>query len=335
VPITRVLLLAGAALLLALTACTGGATPTAIGASTTALARSSASQQASVSRTSAAPSSVKPAVVPAATVQAPARGTALAVLATLPIKGRAPKTGYSRAQFGQAWTDDTDAQFGHNGCGTRDDILAAQLSAVSKSGRCIVTSGTVSDPYTGAALTYSRGHSTVDIDHVVALGDAWQKGAQQLSLLQRIRLANDPLNLLAVSASANRQKGDGDAATWLPQRASYRCDYVARQVAVKHSYSLWVTQAEHDALARILATCPTQMPPTSSAGRAATAASSKPAPPVTTVARDPSAPTTQAASDVYFANCTAARAAGKAPLYRGQPGYRSGLDRDGDGVACE
>ena len=37
----------------------------------------------------------------------------------------------------------------------------------------------------------------------------------------------------------------------------------------------------------------------------------------------------------YYANCAAARAAGAAPLYRGDPGYRSGLDRDGDGVACE
>jgi hypothetical protein len=266
------------------------------------------------------------------------------VLAKLPIRGRAPKTGYTRAQFGQAWTDDTTAQFGHNGCGTRDDILAAQLNMVSKSGRCIVTSGTVLDPYTGAPLTYTRGHSTVDIDHVVALGDAWQKGAQQLPVVQRTRLANDPLNLLAVSASANRQKGDGDAATWLPQRTSYRCPYVARQVAVKYAYSLWVTQAEHDAIARILATCPAQMPPTSGAGHAATPASSKPAPPATTTAQvRPSAPTTQAAqpptppaaSDVYYANCTGVRAAGTAPLYRGQPGYRSGLDRDGDGVACE
>ncbi|MCR6851716.1 excalibur calcium-binding domain-containing protein [Paenibacillus jamilae] len=40
-------------------------------------------------------------------------------------------------------------------------------------------------------------------------------------------------------------------------------------------------------------------------------------------------------SSAYYKNCAAVRAAGKAPLYKGQPGYDSHLDRDGDGVACE
>lgn len=255
---------------------------------------------------------------PVTTLRPLARGNARAVLAKLPTKGRAPKTGYSRAQFGPAWTDATSAQYGHNGCDTRDDILARQLRAVVRSG-CRVLSGNETDPYTRTALHYVRGHSTVDIDHVVALGDAWQKGAQQLSYPLRARLANDPLNLLAVSATANRQKGDADAASWLPKNKSYRCSYVARQIAVKYRYKLWVTAAERAAMQRVLRVCPAQTVPVAGAGKAAPAAGTAPPPP----------------KSVYYANCAAVRAAGKAPLRRGQPGYRAGLDRDGDGVACE
>ena len=189
-------------------------------------------------------------------------GTALAVLAVLAVKGRAPLTGYSREQFGPAWTD-----VNHNGCDTRDDILAAQLTDVTTDGRCRVMSGSEEDPYTNGSLYYVRGRSTVDIDHVVALGDAWQTGAQQLSLASRTAFANDPLNLLAVSVSANRAKGDADAASWLPKQRSYRCAYVARQVAVKARYHLWMTGAEHAAVAAILGGCPSQPAPSAGSAR--------------------------------------------------------------------
>ena len=86
--------------------------------------------------------------------------------------------------------------------------------------------------------------------------DAWQKGAAQWPAGKRLAFANDPLNLLAVDAGTNRSKGDGDAATWLPPNKSYRCAYVARQVAVKAKYGLWVTAAERDAMVRVLSTCP-------------------------------------------------------------------------------
>ena len=122
----------------------------------------------------------------------------------------------------------------------------------------MVLSGILTDPYTATLINFLRGNSTstaVQIDHVVALSDAWQKGAQQLTEAQRVSFANDPLNLLAVDGPANQQKSDGDAATWLPPNKSYRCDYVARQISVKSSYGLWVTQAEHDAMARVLADC--------------------------------------------------------------------------------
>ena len=309
-----------------------GCSSTAVPAAPVPAGRASGSTVArtAVSGTSHAPVTPPAATPPAATrpaVTPPANGTALSLLAMLAVKGRAPMTGYSRAQFGPAWSDATSASMGHNGCGTRDDILASQLNDVVKSGRCIVVSGSEVDPYTGTALHYVRGHSTVDIDHVAALGDDWQTGAQMLSLAVRTRLANDPLNLLAVQTSANRQKGDGDAATWLPKVKSYRCAYVARQVAVKYSYGLWVTPAERDAITRVLATCPMQQAPTTGAGHGAVAAGNVVSAPAPSAAVSP--------AGVYYANCTAARAAGVTPLHSGDPGYRSGLDRDGDGIACE
>jgi len=180
--------------------------------------------------------------------------TTAALLATLPIKGRAPMTGYVRTTvFGAAWLD-----VDHNGCDTRNDILARDLTSITRSGVCRVMTGELADPYLDQTISFVRGNTTsayVQIDHVVALGDAWQTGAQQLSLAQRISLANDPLNLLAVDAKSNAQKGAGDAATWLPANKSFRCDYVTRQVSVKATYGLWVTQAEHDAIARVLDTC--------------------------------------------------------------------------------
>jgi hypothetical protein len=126
---------------------------------------------------------------------------------------------------------------------------------------CIVLRGVLLDPYTGTTIAFVRGVGTsgrVQIDHVVALADAWQKGAQRWTADRRLAFANDPLNLLAVSGKANQQKGAGDSATWLPPRRSYRCAYVARQVAVKTRYGVWVTAAERSAMLRVLASCPAQ-----------------------------------------------------------------------------
>ena len=193
-------------------------------------------------------------------------GTAFATLATLAVKGRAPKTGYDRAQFGPAWADAD-----RNGCDTRNDVLRRDLRRYvlkRSSHGCVVLSGTLLDPYTATTVEFVRGQNTstmVQIDHVVALSDAWQKGAQQLSAGTRRALANDSLNLLAVDGLTNQRKSDGDAATWLPPNKAYRCSYAARQVAVKAKYRLWVTSAERDALGRILATCPSQLLPAATA----------------------------------------------------------------------
>jgi hypothetical protein len=182
--------------------------------------------------------------------------TARTRLESIPIKGRAPKTGYAREEFGPAWAD-----VDRNGCDTRNDILARDLDGETfKPGtqNCVVTTGILADKYTGATINFVRGNTTssaVQIDHLVALSDAWQKGAQQLSAEQRRQLANDPLNLMAADGPTNGAKGDKDAATWLPPNKGFRCEYVVRQTAVKAKYQLWATQAEHDAIAGILANC--------------------------------------------------------------------------------
>jgi hypothetical protein len=184
-------------------------------------------------------------------------GEAMSALERLEVKGRASKTGYERIQFGDGWSKS-------NGCDTRNTILRRDLTNVQVNDKCQVISGTLSDPYTDKVIQFTRGTSSSDdiqIDHVVALSDAWQKGAQQLSSDERVQLANDPLELLAVDGPSNQQKGDGDAATWLPSNKAFRCQYVARQIAVKLKYHLWVTQAEKDAMTRILGICADQKLP--------------------------------------------------------------------------
>jgi hypothetical protein len=187
---------------------------------------------------------------------------AAVVLETLSVKGRAPKTGYTRAQFGPSWAD-----VDRNGCDTRNDILTRDLTQViyrEGTRDCIVLSGVLIDPFSGEVIAFTRGVATsseVQIDHSVALSDAWQKGAQKLSADTRKAFANDRLNLMAVKGRLNSQKGDGDAATWLPPLKSYRCAYVARQIAVKAKYSLWVTLAEKNAMASTLSKCPDRLLP--------------------------------------------------------------------------
>ena len=302
--------------------------------------------------TTEAPTTEAPTTTAPPTTEAPTpeAGTALAVLAGLEEKGRAPKTGYDRELF--HWRDDVD----RNGCDTRNDVLRRDLTAITlKAGTdgCVVLEGTLEDPYGGDEIAFDRADSEVDIDHVVALSDAWQSGAASWDDDTRRAFANDPLNLLAVDAGLNRQKGDGDAATWLPPAKGFRCEYVGRQIAVKAKYDLWVKPAEADAMARVLSSCdgfaavadddPT---PDRGEGDVVATAGEPTAAPATTKAPTTKAPVSKApaASDedetpsggsVYYKNCTAAREAGAAPVHRGDPGYAKHLDRDGDGVGCE
>ncbi|MEW1958860.1 HNH endonuclease family protein [Kineococcus sp. NPDC059986] len=293
-------------------------------------------------------------------VTTPQAGTAAAALATLPVKGRAPRTGYGREQFGDGWVD-TD----RNGCDTHNDVLARDLTADTfKPGTrdCVVLTGTLADPYSGATIAFTRGETTssaVQVDHVVALSDAWQKGAQQWDPARRAAFANDPLELLAVDGPLNAQKGDGDAATWLPPNRAYRCAYVARQIAVKATWGLWVTAAERDAMARVLAACPGEPVPMATApasgavapAPAAVALVPAPAPAPVAVSESPQVPAPStvapppvdpavppvvaaaAGTDPDLGTCKAAKAAGYGPYVEGEdPEYA--FYRDADHVIC-
>ncbi len=178
---------------------------------------------------------------------------AMDLLEKLEVKGRAPKTGYSREQFYDGWPT-------VDGCSLRQKIIRRELGDSAVLDGCNVVAGEYDEPYTGEHMVFTeRGQiSEIQIDHVVALSDAWQKGAQYMDYEVRNAMATDPLNLLAVDGEANKQKSDGDAATWLPKNKKFRCQYVARQVSVKYKYRLWVTQAEKDAIARILNNCPNE-----------------------------------------------------------------------------
>lgn len=175
------------------------------------------------------------------------------VLEKLQVKGRAPKTGYSRDEFYSGWPT-------VDGCNLRQRILKREFGETAKLDGCTVLAGEYTEPYTGEYMVFENKTqvSKIQIDHVVALSDAWQKGAQYMDEETRKKIATDPLNLLAVDGAANEKKSDGDAATWLPANKKFRCQYVARQVSVKYKYSLWVTQAEKEAIARVLEGCPNE-----------------------------------------------------------------------------
>ena len=293
----------------------------------------------------------RPAAKPATEADEPI-GTAAAQLAALTVAGRAPMTGYDRDRFGQAWLDAD-----RNGCDTRNDILRRDLrpfTLAAGTHGCVVLSGVLADPYTNTRIDFVRGESySVDIDHVVALGNAWASGAWRFDIRTRAAMANDPLNLLAVDAGENRSKSDSNAASWLPPNRTYRCAYVARQVAVKAKYHLAVTDSEKAQIARQLTACPGQpatpdvthaptqvdqrisdpgvAPRTSGASASGASASGASA----SRASASSQGSGSGGGTVQYQNCDAARAAGAAPVHRGEPGYGAHLDRDGDGTACE
>ena len=189
----------------------------------------------------------------AITVENPDAPLAVDILGTLEVKGRAPKTGYSREEFYSGWPT-------IDGCSLRQRILKRDFGNSAVLDGCNVVAGEYEEPYTGEYRIFTdRSEITkIQIDHVVALSDAWQKGAQNLTAEERYAIATDPLNLLAVDGPANNQKSDSDAASWLPSNKKFRCQYVARQVSVKSKYHLWVTEAEKQTIAKVLENCPTE-----------------------------------------------------------------------------
>jgi Protein of unknown function (DUF1524) len=189
----------------------------------------------------------------------PSYATARHLMEALPVRGRDRVQDFNRVRFGEPWSDDVTVEFGHNGCNTRDDILRRDLIDLQvRPGTCFAQSGVLHDPYTGATIDFVRGPDTspaVQIDHVVALADAWYKGALLWDDQRRRDFANDPRNLLAVAGQVNFDKAFRDAASWLPPNTGFRCAFVARQVEVKTDYQLWVSGKEKDAMREVLRDC--------------------------------------------------------------------------------
>lgn len=215
-------------------------------------------QHSGVSRSSG-PSPTWTPPVPSAAPLDPGFGAARRMLDALPVKGWDRAQDFKRYRFGERWSDDVDVEFGHNGCNTRDDILRRDLTRIElRRGTCLVQRGVLHDPYSGDTIEFVRGPETseaVQVDHLVSLADAWYKGARVWDDARRRDFANDPRNLLAVSAQANFDKAFRDAAGWRPANAAFECEFVARQVMVKAVYGLWVSSHEKTAMHRVLRHC--------------------------------------------------------------------------------
>lgn len=322
---------------------------TAPATASTTTASSAASPEASTTP-SAAPSTAAAQERPAPTDETPAApatasSQALSALNGLKVAARGTMSDYDRETLFGGWID-ADG----NCADTRQEILARDLDEVVSTDGCKVDSGVLDpDPYTGARIEFVRGPATssdVQIDHVVSLGNAWITGARNLSQDRRVEFANDPLNLLAVDGPANQAKSDKPADAWLPANAGFRCEFVAIQIAVKAKYDLWVTAPERNTMTEVLTGCQDQQLPTDATMAVGDIAANAPAevapePAAVAPAPKPVAPAPApvapepAAPAGGWANCTEARAAGAAPIYRGSPGYAPKLDRDGDGIACE
>ncbi len=164
-----------------------------------------------------------------------------------------------RCSFGPAWTDDSAAPDGHNGCGTRNDVLREQLTGVvlADGSRCAVVAGTLQDPYTGNTIAFRKADAAaVQIDHVYALARAFDMGAARWTQQQRTAFANDTeLELLAVDGAVNQAKGDAGPAEWMPPDPVGACGYVQRYIAIAARYRLAITAAEHGSMANILTGC--------------------------------------------------------------------------------
>jgi hypothetical protein len=155
--------------------------------------------------------------------------------------------GYSRTQFGPAWTDNNTAvPDGHNGCDTRNDVLREQLRNTTPATGCVVRTGVLNDPYTGLVIVFSKTKpSAVQIDHVVPLHYAWNVGAAKWTMPERVQFANDTyLELLAVDGPQNQAKGDDGPSQWLPPSYSYRCTYMQRFTDVLRMYHLPIVAAD-------------------------------------------------------------------------------------------
>lgn len=313
------------------------------------------------------PTDVEPSTAPARPTATPTPTPRVAELAEVD-KGTALYVLLNNVRIGSPRDEDTydrdvfewrGYDFDRNGCDTRNDVLRRDLDdVVTRYGTngCVVQLGTLQpDPYSGTDLPYERGNNQVEIDHMVSLWDAWRSGASGWDAQQLREFGNDPLNLLAVSATANGSKSNKTADQWVPPHKDYRCEFIARQISVKAEYDLSVTRAEFDAMVAHL-----ESPHCEGTGpfvavqiplmpeRQEAAPQPEPAPvdpvapqpqpqpaPVQPVAPQPVTPVQPPPVATYYKNCTAVWAAIGRPIYATDPGYASHLDGDGDGTGCE
>lgn len=327
------------ALALGLTAC-GSTTPDVASDSPTAASTEATVSASASSSPTASPTTEAPTPVETTKPEPASAGTALATLETLPVSSDM-LGGYDRDLFA-AWID-----LDGNGCDAREDALARYMSDAQTSDGCKVETGTLVDPYNGHTINYvAGGGGGIDIDHVVALSAGWKTGMANASSTVRDQFSNDPLNLIPTDAGVNRFKGDADAAEWLPSEgdsdsqlrgeASHDCSYVARQVAVKAKYSLFVTPEEKQAMSTVLSDCPEEKLPTSDSIPTPDPATMTQAP-----VAEPSAPVAEkpaagGATDPDMGSCAKAKGAGYGPYIKGQDEeYGFYRDGDGDGTVCE
>ena len=293
-----------------------------------------ASSESSASSSSTTTTTIVPSTAVSPTTVAPESASTRDRLAVLSIDDRPSPQGVYRREEWPHWAD-----IDGNGCDARQDALVAWSivpATVNRSGTCKVVTGSWVSPYD---LKSSNNTSDFDVDHLVPLANAFQSGGWAWSTERRRAFANNPSELVVASSSSNRSKGADSPDQWRPPNRDSWCAYADGWVKVKSVWGLTVTTSERDALGQMLDTCgiagpvwplggtamatPEGAPPSGSASGAV------PAP-------TPAAPVAPApGGDVYYANCAAARAAGASPIRAGQPGYRTALDGDKDGVACE
>ncbi|MFB6726763.1 HNH endonuclease family protein [Kribbella sp. NPDC056345] len=195
---------------------------------------------------------------------APATGEAKAIRAELAkakvVAKRPDVAGYARKEFGQRWTDSHAGRGGHNGCDTRNDVLADQLDDVQLRARskCVVEAGTLADPYTGRKVAFRKADAAkVQIDHIYPLARAWDLGAAGWKPQRRTDFANDQAaNLLAVDGATNASKGDKGPGEWMPVNRAYRCTWTLRYLKVANAYGLAITRDDQAAAQAITRTCP-------------------------------------------------------------------------------
>ena len=177
----------------------------------------------------------------------PSLSTVNSELAAIPTEPETGSAGYSRSLFPH-WSTQSP------GCDTREVVLQRDGVDVVTSSTCAATSGSWYSEYDGA---WNYASSDVDIDHVVALSEAWGSGASTWTATKRQQFANSlgDGQLIAVTDNVNATKGDRDAAEWRPPLASYHCTYAKQVVDVKYGWDLSMDSAEKTAIRSMLATC--------------------------------------------------------------------------------